>query len=82
MNFHLYGNENMYVVIFGVVSYHLRPKITKAMEANEKMYVQLIKNLWKPKPEDRPSAQEVMIKLRSLRKRKTSMNNPSEICCN
>ena len=67
-----YGCENLYVVIFGVVSYNLRPEITVTMEIQNKQYVQLIKSLWKPRPEDRPSAQEIMVKLRSLRKRKTS----------
>lgn len=67
-----YGNENLYVVIFGVVSYNLRPKITRNQENENKSYVNLVRSLWKPNPEDRPTAQQVMMRLRSLRKRQKS----------
>ena len=63
-----YGNENMYVVIFGVVSYQLRPSITPKQQADNKSYVKLIRSLWSPNPETRPSARQVMVKLRSMRK--------------
>lgn len=67
-----YGNENMYVVIFGVVSYNLRPKITRRQENENKSYMSLVRSLWKLNPEDRPTAQQVMVRLRSLRKRQKS----------
>ncbi|XP_004209764.1 serine/threonine-protein kinase mos [Hydra vulgaris] len=62
-----YGNENMYVVIFGVVSYHLRPDITEKMECENSAYLQLVKSLWRADPLERPSAKEVIVKLRNLR---------------
>ena len=65
-----YGNENMYVVIFGVVSYGLRPNITEKMENENKLYLQLVKSLWRANPDERPSAQKVMVKLRTMRQRK------------
>ncbi|XP_066910733.1 serine/threonine-protein kinase mos-like [Clytia hemisphaerica] len=63
-----YGNENMYVVIFGVVSYKLRPKITPKQQRDNKAYINLIRSLWAADPEQRPSAKQVMMKLRNLRK--------------
>jgi len=63
-----YGNENMYVVIFGVVSYQLRPTITPKQLADNKSYVKLIRSLWSANPETRPSAKQVMVKLRAMRK--------------
>lgn len=66
-----YGNENMYVVIFGVVSYKLRPTITSKQESNNKSYVQLMRSLWSASPQDRPSATQVVVKLRSMRKSKS-----------
>lgn len=74
-----YGNENMYVVIFGVVSYNLRPTITPKMITDNKQYTQLIKSLWRADPDKRPSAEEVMVKLRSLRKRKTSSKSDVKV---
>ena len=62
-----YGNENMYVVIFGVVSYNLRPDITVKMERENRAYLQLVKSLWRANPLERPSAKEVIVKLRNLR---------------
>jgi len=66
-----YGNENMYVVIFGVVSYQLRPKITPRQQAENKSYTRLLNQLWSANPDDRPTARQVMIKLRSMRTRHT-----------
>lgn len=74
-----YGNENMYVVIFGVVSYNLRPTITPKMITDNKQYTQLLKSLWRADPDKRPSAEEVMVKLRSLRKRKTSSKSDVKV---
>jgi len=65
-----YGCENMYVVIFGVVSYELRPNITEKMENDHKLYIQLVRSLWRADPLKRPSSQEIMTKLRTIRKRK------------
>ena len=62
-----YGNENMYVVIFGVVSYQLRPAVTPKQQTDDKSYVKLIRSLWSANPESRPSANQVMVKLRSMK---------------
>jgi len=66
-----YGSENLYVVIFGVVAYKLRPDISKNMRSAQSLYTQMIEELWTADPDARPTAQVIMHRLRTLRKRKS-----------
>lgn len=70
-----YGNCNLYVVIFGVVSYNLRPEITEEMEQKNEAYVRLVTRLWKAEPNERPCPREVIIKLCSIKMNKISTFN-------
>ena len=67
-----YGNCNLYVVIFGVVSYNLRPEITDEVERKNEAYIRLVRKLWKPKPSERPCPREVIKKLCSIKMTKIS----------
>jgi len=58
-----YGSENIYVIVFGVVAYHLRPYIEKSQE---NLYIEVAKSLWKAVPSERPSAAEVLPLLLSI----------------
>jgi len=73
-----YGSENLYVVIFGVVSYQLRPEVTKEMRALHPAYVRLFEDLWSAEPSQRPSSKQTMTRLRNMRKREKS--RPPTIC--
>ena len=65
-----YGSENLYVVIFGVVAYNLRPSFTKKIKQKYKLYAQLCEALWKANPIERPQASTVLHALRTkIRKR-------------
>jgi len=67
-----YGNDNMYVVIFGVVSYNLRPEITEDMERRNVKYVRLIRKLWRAELTERPSPREVIKRLCAIKMYKIS----------
>jgi len=62
-----YGNDNMYVVIFGVVSYKLRPDIDEEMERRHPSYIRLIRKCWKGEPSQRPTARDVILKLNTIK---------------
>ena len=70
-----YGSENLYVVIFGVVAYNLRPTFSKEIRRKYNMYVQLCEALWKAEPSERPDASAVLRVLRTkLRKKSLGMS--------
>lgn len=72
-----YGNENLYVVIFGVVAYNLRPTFSKELKRKYPMYAQLCEALWKADPSKRPDASSVLDVLRrKLRKRTVRSSTP------
>ena len=71
-----YGSENLYVVIFGVVAYNLRPKINTTMREQNQLYIQLIEDLWQANAVDRPSASEVLRLLRSRKRKRTMSLHP------
>lgn len=73
-----FGNDNMYVVIFGVVSYNLRPEITNEMEMKNSSYVRLIQRLWNAEPLERPCPKEVIIKLCSIKLNKIATYNKDD----
>lgn len=73
-----YGNCNLYVVIFGVVSYTLRPEVPEELEQKNEAYVRLVTRLWKAEPNERPCPREVIIKLCSIKMNKISSFNKSE----
>ncbi|XP_015769440.1 PREDICTED: serine/threonine-protein kinase mos-like [Acropora digitifera] len=60
-----YGSENLYVVVFGVVAYNLRPRVPTLDEAASR-YQQLVESLWQSSPCMRPTASETINVLRSL----------------
>lgn len=72
-----YGNCNLYVVIFGVVSYSLRPEVSEELEHKNEAYVRLFTRLWKAEPSDRPCPKEVIIKLCQIKMNKISSYNSS-----
>lgn len=72
-----YGNCNLYVVIFGVVSYSLRPEVSEELEHKNEAYVRLFTRLWKAEPFDRPCPKEVIIKLCQIKMNKISSYNSS-----
>ena len=64
-----YGNENLFVVIFGVVANHLRPQIPENCHNIE--YFNLVRALWRAEASARPSADEVISTLQELQKIRT-----------
>lgn len=62
-----YGSENLYVVVFGVVAYNLRPRVPYGDETSCH-YQQLVKSLWQANPCLRPTASETIGVLRSLQR--------------
>ncbi len=64
-----YGAENLYVVIFGVVAYNMRPTLTKTLRHKYRRYVHLCEALWKANPIERPDASEVLCALRTCEKK-------------
>ena len=72
-----YGSENLYVVVFGVVAYNLRPRVPSG-DATSCHYQQLVESLWQASPCLRPTANDTKKILRSLHR------HPSAIwanCC-
>eukprot|EP00794_Sanderia_malayensis_P000136 gene136-748_t len=65
-----YGAENLYVVIFGVVAYNMRPSITKKLRQKYKTYVNLCEALWKANPAERPDGSAVLRILRNDARKK------------
>lgn len=61
-----YGSENLYVVVFGVVAYNLRPPVPPADNQCIREYDALVERLWQSEPSVRPSARETMEILRML----------------
>ncbi|EDO38327.1 predicted protein [Nematostella vectensis] len=61
-----YGSENLYVVVFGVVAYNLRPCVPSTEQESLKRYENLVEQLWQPNPASRPTARVSMEVLRSL----------------
>ncbi|XP_068696242.1 serine/threonine-protein kinase mos-like [Montipora foliosa] len=59
-----YGSENLYVVVFGVVAYNLRPRVPTSTATSR--YQQLVESLWQSSPCLRPTASETITVLRSL----------------
>nr|XP_058967192.1 serine/threonine-protein kinase mos-like [Pocillopora verrucosa]XP_058967193.1 serine/threonine-protein kinase mos-like [Pocillopora verrucosa]XP_058967194.1 serine/threonine-protein kinase mos-like [Pocillopora verrucosa]XP_058967195.1 serine/threonine-protein kinase mos-like [Pocillopora verrucosa] len=60
-----YGSENLYVVVFGVVAYNLRPRVPSG-DATSCHYQQLVESLWQATPCLRPTANDTKKILRSL----------------
>lgn len=63
---HPYGLESHFVVIFGVVAYHLRPSLenlpaSASSEPSTSAYIELMRLLWDASPSSRPSAEEVLV---------------------
>lgn len=63
---HPYGLESHFVVIFGVVAYHLRPSLANlpasaSSEPSASAYIELMRLLWDASPSSRPSAEEVLV---------------------
>ncbi|XP_031549023.1 serine/threonine-protein kinase mos-like [Actinia tenebrosa] len=61
-----YGSENLYVVVFGVVAYNLRPPVPQADNQCLQEYDALVERLWQADPTLRPNATETMEILRML----------------
>lgn len=59
-----YGSENLYVVVFGVVAYNLRPRVPSTDNQNLKEYENLIERLWQSSPLVRPTASDTVRTLR------------------
>lgn len=64
-----YGSENIYVVVFGVVAYNLRPRVPTDGEKMSSHYKQLVESLWQPNTCSRPTATETIRTLLSLRRK-------------
>jgi len=62
-----YGSENLYVVVFGVVAYNLRPRVP-SVDKTSCHYQQLVESLWQSSPCLRPTASETIEVLRSLQR--------------
>ena len=62
-----YGSENLYVVVFGVVAYNLRPRVP-SLDKTSCRYQQLVESLWQSSPCLRPTASETIKILRSLQR--------------
>jgi len=63
-----YGSENLYVVVFGVVAYNLRPRVPSGDETSCH-YQQLVESLWQANPCLRPTASDTIGILRSLQRK-------------
>lgn len=74
-----YGNENMYVVIFAVVSYGLRPKVSAKLQSDNQAYIKLVKSLWSANPDNRPAAHQVVVKLRAMRNQQKLQRSRKEV---
>ena len=74
-----YGSENLYVVIFGVVAYNLRPMFSKELRRKYPMYAQLCEALWKADPSKRPDASSVLEVLRRKLRKKSSRSSPPQL---
>ena len=61
-----YGSENLYVVVFGVVAYNLRPRVPSDGQEKSCQYKELVESLWQPSPSVRPAADETLKTLQSL----------------
>jgi proto-oncogene serine/threonine-protein kinase mos len=61
-----YGSENLYVVVFGVVAYNLRPRVPAAEKQSLLEYETLVERLWQSDPSLRPSASKTLRTLRRL----------------
>lgn len=61
-----YGSENLYVVVFGVVAYNLRPKVPLTDNLMLREYENLIEKLWQSNASMRPSASETLRTLKRL----------------
>lgn len=64
-----YGSENLYVVVFGVVAYNLRPIVPSTDNKILREYENLIEKLWQSNPSIRPTAYDTMITLRGFTSR-------------
>jgi len=53
-----YGSENIYVVLFGVVAYNLRPHVPSVDETCD--YQQLVESQWQTNPCLRPTARDTI----------------------
>lgn len=62
-----YGSENLYVVVFGVVAYNLRPRVP-SVDKISCHYQQLVESLWQSSPCLRPTASETIGILRSMQR--------------
>ena len=62
-----YGSENLYVVVFGVVAYNLRPRVP-SVDKTSCHYQQLVESLWQSSPCLRPTASETIEILRSMQR--------------
>ena len=68
-----YGLENQFVVIFGVVAYHMRPTLSDDMNVactqcgNQTTYIALMRSLWDAEQTRRPSTAEVLQILNDIR---------------
>ena len=61
-----YGSENLYVVVFGVVAYNLRPTVPSDGQEILQGYKQLLESLWQPNPTVRPTARETIRSLEGI----------------
>ena len=75
-----YGNENQHVVIFGVVAYQQRPELSEAISiGNDKQYVNLITQCWKPEARFRPAASDIISKLKEIGATETDLVEQQKI---
>jgi len=61
-----YGSENLYVVVFGVVAYNLRPRVPSTDNQTLIEYENLIEKLWQSNPALRPTAKDALTTLRKF----------------
>ncbi|XP_031561234.1 serine/threonine-protein kinase mos-like [Actinia tenebrosa] len=61
-----YGNQNQHVIIFGVVAYQLRPKLSGEINTCDEEYVNLIQQCWEADPKQRPLASEIVVKVKNV----------------
>ncbi|KAK3740398.1 hypothetical protein QZH41_000918 [Actinostola sp. cb2023] len=59
-----YGSENLYVVVFGVVAYNLRPHVPTTDNQSLREYENLVEGLWQSNPSLRPTASDTVRTLR------------------
>ena len=74
-----YGSENLYVVIFGVVAYNLRPTFSKELRRKYPLYAQLCEALWKADPSTRPDASSVLDIIRRKIRKKSARSTPPQL---